>query len=488
MFASVFTSGLLMSIAGAAITSIAKPSYEDFVSNGESSLVLFTADGCAACDTTVKELEQTQLDLGVIIGEVNCAEEPDICDENRIFTVPTLMLSVGDGTMVKYRDRLSSLSITPFMKRQSGQAVTEVAGLEGEDFQNPTSITVVALLEADDAVSRATFDTVATKLRAHYAFMVCTDRSTANFKGVNLPSIIVYKPFDERKVIHADIFSPKAIEDFLRKATTPLIQEMDPEVYDSLIEVGKPVAFIFTNSLDDKYDLAEQLYPLANQTKDDLTFLSVNVNDYPKIGQSLGLGDKITRGFAIEDVRTTRAYPLLVDTLSLDAMKAFVQQFLSNSLSPVIKSDPVLKLSSQSSSLATLVGSNFEDYVMDKSKDILVEFCVPWYDYCSDLQKVMDSLGQKYAQINLSNKVALATIDVSTNDVPVRITGYPTLILFRAGDNKAVHFDGTFFELLSEEQLASFISANSMNEVVIPLGEPEQSSILDDSPVGKDEL
>ena len=123
------------------------------------------------------------------------------------------------------------------MKRQSGPAVAKVAGLKGDDFQNPTSITVVALLEADDAASRATFEKVAAKLRTHYAFAVCTDMSIAHLEGVILPSIIVYKPFDNKKDIHTDLFSQEAIEDFLGKATTPLIQEMDPLVYDNLIEV-----------------------------------------------------------------------------------------------------------------------------------------------------------------------------------------------------------------------------------------------------------
>ncbi|KAK0123649.1 hypothetical protein ONS95_008661 [Cadophora gregata] len=488
MFASVFILCLLTSLASAALTSIDQTRYEEFVSNGGSSLVLFTAGGCAACDVAVNELEQTQLDMEVIIGMVNCAEDPVICDENHIFAVPALMLSVGDSTMTKYRERLNSLSVTSFMKRQFSPAVAELAGLKGYDLQDPTAITVVALLEADDAASRATFETVAAKLRTHYAFAVCTFKCIAKLESVILPSIIVYKPFDDKKTIHTDSFSQEAIENFLEKATTPLIQEMDPILYDDLVEVGKPLAFILTNSLDDKYDLVEQLYPLANRTKDKITFLSVNTNDYPKRGQVLGLGETSTRGFAIEDVQNTRVYPLLVDTLSSISIELFVQQYLNNSLSPVIRSDPAPKLWSESSSVVTLVGSNFEDCVMDESRDVLVEFSVPWCDYCLALHKVMDKLGQRYAQLKMSDKVTLAKIDVNSNDVPVRITGYPTLILFRAGDNKEVHFDGTFFELLTEEQLARFISTNSVNEQIAPLIEPEQRSIEDAISVGKDEL
>lgn len=93
------------------------------------------------------------------------------------------------------------------------------------------------------------------------------------------------------------------------------------------------------------------------------------------------LSKEIKLGFAIAN-QQGRAYPMSEKVFNANRVAKHVAAYLAGSLTPSIKSEPVPEVSTSQPFLAKLVGSNFDDLVFDKSKDVLVEFYVPWCQYC----------------------------------------------------------------------------------------------------------
>lgn len=79
----------------------------------------------------------------------------------------------------------------------------------------------------------------------------------------------------------------------------------------------------------------------------------------------------------------------------------------------------------------------------------------------------MNELGFKYTKLGLSDKAALATINVDANDVPIEIASYPSIRLYRAGSNEIVTFQGNFTEMLTVEQLDAFVSQSGSHGVSV---------------------
>jgi protein disulfide-isomerase A1 len=130
--------------------------------------------------------------------------------------------------------------------------------------------------------------------------------------------------------------------------------------------------------------VAKSFYALAKQYQDQINFVTVLTSDYPTRLEKLHLPKDSKRGFVIE-APNARAYPMLEDLFTVDNAAKHISAYLAGELSPVIKSEAVPTPSKSHPYLTRLVGSNFDDFIGDRSKDILIEFSIrDWCVYCTE--------------------------------------------------------------------------------------------------------
>ena len=75
--------------------------------------------------------------------------------------------------------------------------------------------------------------------------------------------------------------------------------------------------------------------------------------------------------------------------------------------------------------MATLVSADFQEFVLNTQREVLVKFYAPWCHHC----RVMAAEYQKTARLLSGNpNILIAEIDASANEVPsVSIQGFPTI-------------------------------------------------------------
>jgi len=90
-----------------------------------------------------------------------------------------------------------------------------------------------------------------------------------------------------------------------------------------------------------------------------------------------------------------------------------------------------------------LIGATFKEVVYDTTKDVLVEFYAPWCGHCKKFAPEYEKLAQTVQKHYKKKNLLITKIDSTSNDVPVVISGFPTLYMFPEGkDAKPIKYEG----------------------------------------------
>jgi len=384
---------------------------------------------------------------------------------------PTIKLfRPGGKAPVDYDQARKADAIVTYMKKQQQPAFKELkTEAEVNDFIK-NQVAVLAFLKSNTGSDVSTFSTVAEAFRSQdYVFgFVSSPSLISRFKGE--PSTVrVYKTFDDPQTDYTDDFSVEGIVNFVKSASFPLVGDIGPENYQQYLDRGFNFLWLFYevgNEVSTKAIAA--ITEVAKNHKNDFSFVKLDGVRYVQHANHFGLSGK-TPGFAIED-RTSKKNYLYPEDKEITAEKLgkWVSDFLAGSLNANVKSEP--EPADNSGPVKVVVGTTFDNIVMDKTKDVLVEFYAPWCGHCKTLAPKYEELGKSFADVD---SVVIAKLDATANDTPADISGFPTLILYPANDkSNPVTYNGD----RSAEAIGSWLrrSATTLG------GTPEHSAEHDE--------
>ena len=111
-----------------------------------------------------------------------------------------------------------------------------------EDFKNASDVVVVGYFAPDDKPSHEAFTSLAASMRDDHPFGVAGD-AVAKAQRINIPSVAVYKDFDEGKNVFDLTPDVPAMSALLKNAGRPLVVEFLPELHDDYINVHGPISY-----------------------------------------------------------------------------------------------------------------------------------------------------------------------------------------------------------------------------------------------------
>ena len=123
-----------------------------------------------------------------------------------------------------------------------------------------------------------------------------------------------------------------------------------------------------------------------------------------------------------------KKYKYSEDAVTAEGLGALVDGYFAGTVKPFLKSaDPP---ASNDEPVKVVVGTTFEEIVLDPSKDVLLEFYAPWCGHCKNLapefaraaSKVKDD-GVKFGAVDATAHASVAS--------RFAVRGYPTLKVFR---------------------------------------------------------
>lgn len=365
------------------------------------------------------------------------------------------------------------------MTKQSLPAVSTLTKDTLEDFKTADKVVLVAYFEAEDKTSNTTFTTVAEKLRDNFLFGATNDAEVAKAEGVTFPSVVLYKSFDEGKTIMTTAFDAEDIEKFANTASIPLIGEVGPETYAGYMATGIPLAYIFAETAEERESISKTLKKIAEEHRGKVSFATIDAKQFGAHAGNLNLKADKFPAFAIQDTVNNKKYPFNQDLeITADAVGKFVAEFVEGKVEPSIKSEPIPE--TQEGPVQIVVAKNYDQIVLDDTKDVLIEFYAPWCGHCKALAPKYDILAKLYVDAGFSDKVTISKVDATLNDVPDEIQGFPTIKLYKAGDKKnPVTYSGS----RSIEDLIKFVKENGKYAVEVTYDEDAEATAESTKPV-----
>jgi len=141
-----------------------------------------------------------------------------------------------------------------------------------------------------------------------------------------------------------------------------------------------------------------------------------------------------------------------------------VNSFLDGKVEPTIKSEPIP--ANNDGPVKVIVAKNFNDIVLDATKNVLVEFYAPWCGHCKKLEPTIVELGTHFSS---SPNVVIAKMDATANDVDpsYEVKGFPTLKFFAAHSKVPMEYTGdrSLNDMVTFVELHSSVHASAKDEL-----------------------
>lgn len=464
------------------VVTLTKENYSQFVVEEPLSLVEFYAPWCGHCQALAPQYEEAATTLrksGIKLAKVDCTQEESLCNDNEVTGFPTLKV-FRHGQSTPYTGPRKADGIVSYMSKQQLPAVSPVSQETLEDFKSKDKFVLLAFCDELDEASKKELLLFAEANRDTLVVGVSHSEALAAQHGVRFPGAVAFRTFDEPQVVlqASGALSQNDLQQFYALESLPLIDEVSAENFMKYAMSGLPLAYYFVDPESPTREAElQQLAPVAKEFRGKVNMVSIDAIKFSSHAKALNLPGDTWPALAVQNMESGAKYPLSdLGTDLAASVKSFLTKFVQGELQPSLKSGPVPE---QTSPVVEVVTDEFDKWVFDDAKDVLLELYAPWCGHCKRLAPTYEKLAELYRQdADASKLVTIAKMDGTENDIPpnadITLTGFPTVLLKPAGAGARtfVKYEGD----RTIESLIDFVATKGTHKASITLAPASEAS------------
>jgi protein disulfide-isomerase A1 len=430
--------------------------FKEGLASADYVLVEFYAPWCGHCKalapeyaTAAKTLRDEHPDVSVKLAMVDATAETDLGKEYGVRGYPTLKFFYKAGEPKEYGGGRKAPEIVSWLLKKTGPPAVDLKSAEeAKSFSTAEDIAVVGFFsDQTTEISKQFIETA--KSFDDIKFAIITDASVAKELEISDGQIVLFRKFDEPRLVFSGDAKQAEISSFVKSNQLPLIVEFSDQTAPKIFGGDVKTHALFFVKKAEADSLLAEFRNAAKQLKGRAVFVYLDIEESnngrvmeffnlkKEDGTQLRvvkMGDEMDK-FQPDFTEFTEAnfVQFLNDVLDGKAKKHMMTEEVADDWDK----EPV----------KVLVGKNFEEVAFDKTKDVLVEFYAPWCGHCKALAPIYEELGAAYKD---NANVVIAKMDSTKNEISaVKVQGFPTIALIRRDDNKVIMFEGgrTFDEL-----------------------------------------
>lgn len=420
----------------------------DAVKEFEHILVEFYAPWCGHCKRLAPEYVKAAALLkeegsAVRLAKVDATEHPNSAEQYGIQGYPTLKFFIN-GEPIEYEGGRTDKEIVGWLRRKTQPSTLEIGSPKHLNDLIGTNDVVVVFFGGNDHEHFAHFEG-ASKRFDDAVFLYTTDASIRTEHNVpEGTNVLLLKKFDEGRNELAGSFDLATLVRFVEESKTPLVLPFDQAAAQRIFGEALPTVFLIYKK-DEAGKKAEAIFAEAAQKlKGKILFSTADLEDEalgPKLAEFVGVDESEapTIRLVVPHAEASPKKFKFEAELTADNLAQFHDDFVAGKLVPFLKSEEIPATNDQP--VKVVVAKQFEEIVLDSTKDVLIEFYAPWCGHCKRLEPIWNELAAELASVQ---GLVIAKMDATANEVEsVDISGFPT-IKFYPANNKAepLEYDG----------------------------------------------
>ncbi|KAK1953534.1 hypothetical protein LY78DRAFT_675157 [Colletotrichum sublineola] len=274
----------------------------DALKSNEFSLVAFVAHWSA-----VEEAIPTAL-------SVDCPASPSLCADLDVVSFPAIRLYRQDGTKHHFRGPRKASEIAAFVRRMLRPAVTLLDKEESATaFRDEDDVVIIAHAAESETNLRERFAAMAERYRDRHTFGLVTIDEAPGRIGC-------YNNGDGAYHMTSELDEVGAMEGLLRTCASQLVPRLTRRNEAEHMSTGKSLAYFFSKKGGDLDAWTSAVKPLARKYHEYITFVTVDLGEYPEMQALFGLHADAAEGFALQNPSVGLAFPFKGGKITVEAM------------------------------------------------------------------------------------------------------------------------------------------------------------------------
>jgi len=410
-------------------------------------LVEFYAPWCGHCKKLAPEYASAAGQLAekgssIKLAKVDATEHKELGQKFGVKGYPTLKY-FKDGVAVEYTGGRTADTIVTWLQKKSGPPAKTLDNMAAVNDFFGDKVAVIGLFKNVDGDDAKAFLAAADSIE-DIPFGITSAEDAFKELDVTADSgVVILKKFDEgRSYIDGEI-TVESVTNFVGSNSLPLVVDFNSDTAKQIFQGPVKNHFLmFQSAQAEKYEHnLHAARKVAKDFKGEIMFVTVTTDEaeHKRVLEFFGITEEEVPTFRLSAGDDMVKFVPDNKEFSEENIRAFIASWKAGDLTPHLKSDPVPE-DWNANPVKVLVGKNFAEVALDTEKDVLVEFYAPWCGHCKKLAPIWDELGEKFKD---NEKIVIAKLDATTNEVEnIKIKGFPTIKLFKSGDNTVEDYKG----------------------------------------------